>query len=153
MKIHVIQIGKTKESFWQEACGEYAKRLGGLKITTLKEVSPSKTVTIEKCLKEEGRSIISSIADGHFVVVLDEKGRQMDSKEFGKFFEDKRDEGRAICFVIGGAFGLCDAVRQRADMVLSMSKMTFTHQMIRPFLLEQIYRGLSIADGKEYHNE
>ena len=152
MKIHVIQVGKTKESYIHEASQEYQKRLGNIEVTTLKEISPSKTVTAERCVAEEGEQILKALPEGYFVVVLDEKGREMTSRKFGELLGINRDEGRSLCFVIGGAFGLSQSVKDKADLVFSMSKMTFTHQMIRPFLLEQIYRGLSIIDGKEYHN-
>lgn len=153
MKIHVIQVGKTKERYLQQACDEYVKRLGDIEIVTLKEVPVTKTVTAEQSVAQEGEAILKALPDGYFVVVLDEKGKEMNSRKFAELLESKKDIGEPICFVIGGAFGLSYEVRKRASMLLSMSQMTFTHQMIRPFLLEQIYRGLCIAAGKEYHND
>ena len=156
MKIHIIQVGKTRERHLQEAEAEYMKRLKSfcdLTITTLKETSPSKTFSAERCVEEDSKAILGALPEGYFVVALDERGREHTSREFAEMIGTMRDEGRPICFVIGGAFGLSAEVKERANLTFSMSKMTFTHQMIRPFLLEQIYRGLSILAGKEYHND
>lgn len=155
MKIRIIFVGKMKDSWIQESADEFLKRLkpfADMEIVTLKDVSPSKTVTVARCINEEGESILGALKEGEFVVALDERGKALDSVEFAEFLRRKKDMGEKICFIIGGAFGLSDAVKERADLLFSMSKMTFTHQMIRVFLLEQIYRGICIIHGKEYHN-
>lgn len=116
-------------------------------------MKPSKTFSIERCVEEEGEMILRSIPGDEFVVALDERGKEMSSIDFAGFLGGKLDTGQALTFVIGGAFGLSEAVKKRADLKLSFSKMTFTHQMIRIFLLEQIWRGFCIIKGKEYHHE
>lgn len=154
MKIKVIQVGKTKDRYFRDAVAEFEKRVSpyaNLEIMTLKEVSASKTVSKESCKEEEGRKILKALDERAFVVALDEGGKEFTSPGFAKFLSGHKDVGRTVIFVIGGTFGLTEEVRQRADLVMSMSQMTFTHQMIRPFLLEQIYRGLMIIVGKEYH--
>lgn len=87
------------------------------------------------------------------LIVLDESGKEMSSKEFAGFLEKFKDSGETINFVIGNAYGFSEDFKKKANILFSLSKMTFTHQMVRLFLLEQIYRGLSIIMGKEYHNE
>lgn len=154
MKICIIQVGKTKDSYLEEGMAEFVKRIGpfaSLQFVTLRDVPPSKTFPTAKCIEEEGEQIFKKLSDD-FVVALDERGGQKSSVEFAEFLRGHKDSGHGVTFVIGGAFGLSDVVKKRADLILSFSKMTFTHQMIRLFLMEQIYRGLSIIAGKEYHN-
>lgn len=87
------------------------------------------------------------------LIVLDESGKEMSSKEFAGFLEKFKDSGETVTFVIGDAYGLSEDFKKKAKLLFSLSKMTFTHQMVKLFLLEQIYRGLSIILGKEYHND
>ena len=137
MKIRIIQIGRVKgEAFANEIHG-FAKRIfpfADLDLVEIKEVVPEKT-----------------FKDGEFVVALDENGKELDSKGFSEFLGKRKDVGDKVAFVIGGPFGLDEAVIKRANFVLSLSKMTFTHQMVRIFLLEQIFRGFCILSGREYH--
>lgn len=154
MKIQIIEIGATKDSYMKEGVLSYKKRLAPfskIEIITLKEVSPSKTFPIKKCIEAEGQQILKTLSEDSFIIALDEKGKTFGSVEFSDFLKSKFDVGKSITFIIGGAFGLSDDVKGRADMELSLSKMTFTHQMIRLFLLEQIYRAICIIRGKEYH--
>lgn len=156
MKIKIIQIGKTKDSYLENGEAEYLKRLGAfadIEIVTLKEISASKTFPREKCVEEEGQQILKVLGQDDFVVILDENGKQMISRDFSGFLGGKKDEGRSLTFVIGGPYGISDEVKKLADSLLSFSKMTFTHQMIRLFLLEQIYRGFAILTGKDYHHD
>lgn len=151
MKIRIIQVGKTRDFDLQE----FVKRISPfaqLEIVDLKEVAPSKTFSRERCKEQEGEQILRALGED-FIVALDEGGKQMDSREFSNLIGKSKDAGRTLVFVIGGPFGLSAAVKQRADLLLSFSKMTFTHQMIRLFLLEQIYRAFCILHGKEYHHE
>jgi len=154
MKIQIIQVGKTKEKLYKIMESEFLKRLGPFStvtITEIKPVTPSKTFTKARCVEEEGERILGSDLRG-FVVALDETGREKSSAEFAEFLKGFEDRGEAVIFVIGGPYGLSKEVKERADLTLSLSRMTFTHQMVRLFLLEQIYRGICIIHGKEYHN-
>lgn len=156
MKIRIIQIGKTKDGYLKEGIEEFLKRLkpfANMEFLTLKEIIPSKAYSVEKAKMEEGEEILKVLKSDEHVVVLDEKGKDMTSVEFAKFLGKFADQGQTICFVIGGPYGLSAAVRTRANTLLSFSHMTFTHQMVRLFLVEQIYRGVSILKGKEYHNQ
>ena len=101
--------------------------------------------------EEAGLKIQKLIPKNAFVVVLDEKGKELGSIEFSKVLSDAKDKGMRLTFIIGGAFGLSENLKKNCNLLLSMSRMTFTHQMIRLFLLEQIYRGFCILTGKEYH--
>lgn len=174
MKITIIQIGKDKDQFVQEGVEKFKKVLqsfvSDLEILTLKEVSPSKTFSEERCIEEESEEILKTLeklekkSSGNLVIfILDEKGREYTSREFAAKLGKTSDQGREIVFVIGGAFGLSPKIKGSEDFQeskfvskfskISFSKMTFTHQMIRIFLLEQIYRACCILKGKKYHHD
>jgi 23S rRNA (pseudouridine1915-N3)-methyltransferase len=153
MKIQIIQVGGVSGS------GDFEKRLRGfcdLDVKVLKGVSGgSSGKPREKVIEEDSRGVLGAIekacCDGAFVVVLDEKGEDMSSVEFSGFLGGLKDEGRSLVFVIGGAFGLSDEVKALGDRRIRLSKMTLTHLMTKELLLEQIYRGFCILNGKEYH--
>lgn len=159
MKIRIIQIGKTKDSYIEEGIMEFTKRLSPyvkLEIVTLKEVMATKAFTKEHCKEVEGEEILKLLgksSEPEAIIALDEHGKEFTSMEFSKFLGKFFDLGERINFIIGGPYGLSENVRKKAGLLCAFSKMTFTHQMIRIFLLEQIYRGVSIIKGKEYHNE
>lgn len=156
MRIQIIQVGKNKDSWIESAVGDLLKRckpFADVEFVTVKDSVVTKTFTKEMVMKEESEAILKALKDGFKIVVLDEKGKQLSSREFAEFLGERKDGGESVCFVIGGAFGLSEEVRKRAHLLVSFSKMTFTHQMIRVFLLEQIYRGFSIINGKEYHHD
>lgn len=159
MKIRIIQIGKTKDSYIEEGIMEFTKRLSPyvkLEIVTLKEVMATKAFTKEHCKEVEGEEILKLLgksSEPEAIIALDEHGKEFTSMEFSKFLGKFFDLGERINFIIGGPYGLSENVRKKASLLCAFSKMTFTHQMIRIFLLEQIYRGVSIIKGKEYHNE
>lgn len=147
MRIKLIQIGKTKDDYVKEGVEEFIKRLRPFSDLEIVDIKKQKNV------EEEGEKILKAMDKNAVVIVLDEHGKQFDSVEFAALLKKEKDRGGSINFVIGGAYGLAKSVKARADIILSMSKMTFTHQMIRLFLLEQLYRGVCIFSGKEYHNE
>ncbi len=158
MKITILQIGKTKQSYFKEAEEEYIKRLkpfADLKIITIKESSApydqnESTRSVAK--QKEALELQKHIPKDTFLIALDEHGKTMTSKEFAGFIQKKKDfEGANITFMIGGPFGLADQILKKAQLKLSFSPMTFTHEMIRTILLEQIYRAFTILSGKKYH--
>lgn len=158
MKIRIIQIGKTKDSYIEEGIAEFVKRLSPyvkLEIVTLKEVMASKAFTKDHCKEVEGEEILKALAGSNVgaIIALDEHGKEFTSIEFSKFLGKFFDHCERINFVIGGPYGLAENVRRKATVLCAFSRMTFTHQMVRLFLLEQIYRGVSIIKGKEYHHQ
>jgi len=161
MKIQILQVGGGKGGDFAGPVAEFEKRLNGLcdfEVKVLKGSSGgSSGIPRERVIEEDSRAVMDAI-DGirgrgpeSFVVILDEKGGEMESVKFSGLLGKMKDEGRSLVFVIGGAFGLNDEVKKSADKLLAFSKMTFTHQMVKVFLLEQIYRGFCILNGKEYH--
>ena len=158
MNIQIICVGKLKEKYWQDACGEYMKRLGrycNIEIVELKEsrlpenASPADEENVKK---EEGASILKAIKDGTYVITLEILGKMLDSPQLaGKMDELALDGKSNIAFVIGGSLGLSAEVSKRSDYKLSFSKMTFPHQMMRVILLEQIYRSFKINRHETYH--
>lgn len=145
MKITLLQVGKTKEKAYEAIEAEFLKRLGPY--ATIETITV-KTSTIE----EENRALQSKIPAKTTVVALDLTGKSMSSEQFAEWILEERDfQGGKITFVIGGPHGLTDEARALAHRTLSLSSMTFTHQMVRLFLLEQIYRAFTILSGKRYH--
>jgi 23S rRNA (pseudouridine1915-N3)-methyltransferase len=145
MNIRIICIGKLKEKYWVEAVGEYSKRLTKYCNLTIEELK-------EDSIFEEGENILKRIKKETFVITLEIKGNMLDSEALAKKIESLGMEGKSdITFIIGGSTGISDEVSRRADFKLSFSKMTFPHQMIRVFLLEQIYRSFKIIKGETYH--
>lgn len=143
IKLRIVCVGKLKESYWRDACAEYQKRLARfcrLEICELPE---------RASLKEEGVDVLKHLRGD--VIVLAVEGRESSSEEFASDLKRRFDTGREVTFVIGSSCGLDGAVKLRADLLLSFSKMTFPHQMMRVVLLEQIYRAFMISSGSEYH--
>ena len=158
MKIKIIAVGKIKENYLKEGINEYLVRLSPYAKTEIVEVSDSKVKDnpnesdILKVINEEGERILSKIKSGEYVINLDLNKKEFDSIEFSKFIESKLVEGGStITFVIGGSYGLSQKAKDRANYSISLSKMTFLHQMTRLILLEQIYRSFKILNNGTYH--
>ena len=153
-KIVIYEVGKTDDKYLVEGIDKYLKRLKHyvkLEIQTIKE-SRQKLATLKT--QEETSQIFSKISNNDYVILLDEHGKELSSVEFAAFIEDMNlNNPNNLLFIIGGAYGHSDHLRQRANMILSFSKMTFSHQMIRLFLVEQIYRAFTIIKNEKYHNE
>lgn len=157
MKISVLCIGKLSLNFLHAGAEEYStriKRYATLKTLELKEEKGgSKNADSAHIRERESQRLLERIPEGAYCVVLDEKGKQQGSAEFAATMERHLLHGNnEWCFVIGGAYGVNDTLRRRADMVLSLSRMTWTHQMARMLLLEQIYRAFTIMRKEPYHN-
>lgn len=158
MKITVLTVGKIKEKFFEQAIAEYSKRLGRYCKLEILQVADEKTPdeaseTVKRQIKEkEGERLLSQIRDGAYVIALAIEGKMLDSVELSQKIEQLGISGVSqIVFVIGGSLGLSDAVLSRADYLLSFSKMTFPHQLMRVILLEQVYRGYRIMNREPYH--
>lgn len=145
MNIRVICIGKLKEKYWVDAVVEYSKRLSKYCNLTIDELK-------EDTLTEEGESILKRIKKETFLITLEITGTMLDSEALAEKIETLGIEGKSdITFIIGGSVGISEEVSRRADFKLSFSRMTFPHQMMRIFLLEQIYRSFKIIKGETYH--
>lgn len=155
MKIKIIALGKIKEKFLKDGIDEFLKRLTPYATVSILELSPieikDENLT-EKILLEEGEKILSHIKPLDFVITMEIKGKQFSSEEFAKQIEDLTNSGgQEIVFVIGSSCGIGKNVSARANLKMSMSKMTFLHQFARLILVEQIYRAFKIIKGETYH--
>lgn len=158
MKITLVTVGKIKEKYFENAIGEYSKRLSRYCRLEVIQVADEKTPdkageALERQIKEkEGLRILSNIKEGAFVIALAVEGRMLSSEEMAARIQKLGVDGVSqIVFVIGGSLGLSEQVMKRADFALSFSRMTFPHQMMRVILLEQIYRSFRINSGEPYH--
>lgn len=157
-KISIVCVGKLKEKYLREAAAEYSKRLMPMCRFEIIEVDEEKTTDapndsqIENILNSEGRRILSKLNRDTYVIAMCIEGKQKSSVQMARHLEECAVRGVShIAFVIGGSWGLSDEVKSRADMRLSMSEMTFPHQLARVMLCEQIYRAFSINNGTKYH--
>lgn len=150
MGIKLIAAGKLKEKFYIEACGEYLKRIKPMSAIEVLEITEE--ANRPDGLKREGEKILSAIPPKAFVIAMCIEGKMMDSPSLAKVFSDAQNRGFSnMVFIIGSSNGLDGAVKERADLRLSMSPMTFPHHLARVMALEQIYRALSINGGSKYH--
>lgn len=155
MNIKIIAVGKLKEKFTKEAIDEFKKRLGAYCSLSLIEI-PAQEIKddnlAQKYMQAEGEKILASIKPDAYVITLEILGKMLSSEDFAQKIKDLTCEGHnEIVFVIGGANGLSKDVSDRANFKLSFSKMTFTHQLVRVFLYEQIYRAFKIINNETYH--
>ncbi|MFC1599476.1 23S rRNA (pseudouridine(1915)-N(3))-methyltransferase RlmH [Patescibacteria group bacterium] len=138
LHIQIIQVGKTKDKMFGKIEAEFEKRL-------------SRYAKLDIVTVDDEEKIIDRCEKGSHKVALDMRGDQGSSEDFADFIQRRQFEGGKVTFIIGGPFGLSVPILESCDSKLSLSKMTFTHQMVRIFLLEQIYRAFTILEGKKYH--
>ena len=158
MKIRIVAVGKLKEKYLREGVAEYEKRLAPFASVELLETreeymaeNPSEAQR-QQALAKEGERLLRLVPERSFLIVLDVKGKLLSSEVLAKELASLALQGQSdLTFLIGGAFGLSPAVRERADLRISFSPMTFTHQMVRLLLYEQIYRAFKINRGEKYH--
>jgi len=149
-------VGKTAQKHIEEAVLEYVKRLKfyvSFETVVISEPKDAKNAPIAIQKQKEGELILKKIQDGDDVILLDEKGREFTSTEYAAFLEKRLATGRRIVFVIGGAFGFSPEMYARANEKISLSQMTFSHQIIRILFAEQLYRAFTIMKGESYHHE
>ena len=158
LAVKFICVGRLREKFYIEAFSEYTKRLQSLckfEIVEPAEQRLSENPSdkeIKAALDKEAQDIMKAIPNDAYVVAMCVEGKQMPSEGMGELIAQRENSGKPkLCFVIGGSFGLADSVKARADMKLSMSKMTFPHHLARVMLIEQLYRGFKINEGSRYH--
>jgi len=158
IKVTVIAVGKLKEKYLKDACGEYLKRLSSFSKVNVVEIAeercsdnPSQS-EIENVKEQEGNRIIAKIPKGSYIVPMCIEGTQMSSEDFAARLEKTAVDGYGeITFIIGGSFGLSNRVKGLGNFKLSFGKLTLPHQLMRVVLLEQIYRGFSILSNTKYH--
>lgn len=157
LNIKIICVGKLKEKYWQDACAEYVKRLGGYcngEIIEVKEerlpANPS-AADERNVVQAEGRSLLDKIGKSDYVIALDVKGRELSSEEIAGRIAEISFTHSSVAFLIGGSLGLSDEVKARADAKVSFGRITLPHQLARVVALEQIYRAFKINANETYH--
>jgi len=156
MNILLLAIGKTDASYIKEGIREYEKRLTRYlpyEMKIIPDIKNSKNLTENLQKQKEGVEILSKLENNDFVVLLDENGKQFTSVEFSQFFSQKMLMGlKRLVVIIGGPYGFSEEVYKRGNYLISLSKMTFSHQMVRMIFAEQLYRAMTIMKGEPYHH-
>lgn len=156
MKTELIVVGKTTDKHFQAGIDDYTERIGHYQpfgIITIPELKNTKSLTEEQQKTREGELILRQLQPGDHVVLLDEHGKEMRSIEFATWIEKRQQTVRRLVFIIGGPYGFSEEVYQRCNEKISLSKMTFSHQMVRLIFTEQLYRACTIIRGEPYHHE
>ena len=157
MKITLLVVGKTDAAYLKEGMEVYVKRLRhyiNFSIEVIPDVKKGKNTGMEQQKEKEGELILSKITPGKELHLFDEHGKMLSSKGFAKFIDQKMlSSVKELVFVIGGPYGFSDEVRKQATSKISLSKLTFSHQMVRLLCVEQIYRAFTILKGEPYHHE
>ena len=157
VKIVVLAIGKTDESWVQEGIDKYSKRLKhyiSFEFVIIPDLKNRKNLSESQQKEQEGKLILKQVHNTDTLILLDEKGKEFDSKSFSNFLQQKMNSGiKRLVFVIGGPYGFSAEVYNKATSIIALSKMTFSHQMIRPFFAEQVYRAFSILNNEPYHHQ
>ncbi len=157
MKIALLQTGKTTEKYVSEGVELYSARIrkySGFEVITIPEIKNIRNMSADEVKIREGRRILQAIGKNDFVVLLDEKGKELRTTEFALWIEKQTMvSGKRMLFVIGGPWGFSDEFSKTAEFTLSLSRMTFPHQLVRVLFLEQLYRALTIIKGESYHHE
>ena len=153
----LIVIGKTKSKFLLDGENEYEKRLKHyckFSEQIIPDIKNAGKLSIKELKEKEGRLILKSLKNNDYVILLDDKGLTLSSIEFSNFLNKKMVSSiNELVFIIGGAFGFSKKLYEKADSKMSLSKMTFSHQMVRLFAIEQLYRGMTILKNQPYHHQ
>jgi 23S rRNA (pseudouridine1915-N3)-methyltransferase len=157
MQIKLLAIGKTDNKAIQTLIDDYSSRLGHyirFELEVIPDLKQSKSLSESLQKEKEGELILKKLSSSDELVLLDERGKTFSSLEFSDYLQKKMNSGlKQLVFVIGGPYGFSEAVYARANGKISLSKMTFSHQMIRPFVVEQLYRAMTILRNEPYHHE
>ena len=157
MKIKLICIGKTGKDFLIAGEQEYLNRLKhyvSMERIEIPDIKNAKSLSIDQIKELEGKEILSKLQSGDQLILLDENGKLISSTEFADFLQQKFNQGgKGLVFVIGGAYGFSSEVYEKSISKISLSKMTFSHQMIRMIFFEQVYRAMTILKGEPYHHQ
>ena len=156
MKITLLVVGKTTDTHIDSLIQEYLKRLTHyvpFALQVIPEIRNTKALTLEQQKQAEGELILRSISPSTKMILLDEHGQELRSIEYAEYLQRAMLSGQDVVFVVGGPYGFSDAVYQRSNGKISLSKMTFSHQIVRLFFVEQTYRAMTILRGEPYHHE
>ncbi|MDR1808803.1 MAG: 23S rRNA (pseudouridine(1915)-N(3))-methyltransferase RlmH [Prevotella sp.] len=157
MKIILLVIGKTDASYFAEAINEYKNRLAHyipFELQVIPDLKNPKNLTADQQKEKEGELILKNFQQGDCTVLLDERGKELSSLQFASFIEKRMlNASKRLVFVGGGAYGFSEAVYSRAAETVSLSRMTFSHQMVRLVFAEQLYRAMTILNNEPYHHE
>lgn len=156
MRITLLVVGKTTDAHIETLIQDYQKRLAHyipFALQVIPELKNTKSLTSEQQKVAEGEQILRSITPNSDLILLDEHGKEYRSVEFADYMQKRMSSGRDVVFVVGGPYGFSEAVYAQANGKVSLSKMTFSHQMVRLFFVEQIYRAMTILRGEPYHHE
>lgn len=156
MKIKLIVVGKTNDNNIVEGINDYVGRIKHyipFELVVIPELKNTKKLSVALQKEQEGSLILKSLQPTDYVVLLDEHGKEWRSIEFASWIEKHQQSTKCLVFVVGGPYGFSEAMYARANSKLSLSKMTFSHQMIRLLFVEQVYRAYTIISGQPYHHE
>ncbi|MCF8380439.1 MAG: 23S rRNA (pseudouridine(1915)-N(3))-methyltransferase RlmH [Bacteroidales bacterium] len=155
MKINLLFTGKTKIQYIDQGVTDYFARLKHyipIDIIIVPDLKKVKNLSESEIKKKEGEGILKALPVNSIIVLLDERGKEYSSVAFSEFINKKLIESRDLCFVVGGAYGFSEEVYQKASAKISLSKLTFSHQMIRMIIAEQLYRAFTILRNEPYHH-
>lgn len=156
MKVKLLFTGKTDFDFIEKGISMYSDRISHylpFGISVIPDIKNTKTLTPEQIKTKEGEAQLSRLKESDAVILLDDKGKEFTSVEFSNFINKKMNTGKNIVFIIGGAYGFSKSLYTRANEKISLSKLTYSHQIVRVIFLEQLYRGLTILKHEKYHHE
>ena len=156
MKVTLLVVGNTTDVHIETLIQEYQKRLAHyipFALQVIPELKNTKALTAEQQKQAEGELILRATTPATYLILLDEHGKEFRSIEFADYIQKRMSSGRDVVFVVGGPYGFSEAVYQRANGKISLSKMTFSHQMVRLFFVEQLYRAMTILRGEPYHHK
>ena len=156
MKVTLLVVGKTTDTHIDILIQEYQKRLSHyipFALQVIPELKNTKALTAEQQKQAEGEFILRAVTPSTDLILLDEHGKEFRSIEVADYIQKRMSSGRDVVFVVGGPYGFSETVYQRANGKISLSKMTFSHQMVRLFFVEQLYRAMTILRGEPYHHE
>ena len=157
MKIVLLTVGKTSEKYLIEGIDQYKKRLKNytkFEVIEISNVKKSKNFSNSELMKKEGELVMKHLQSSDYLVLLDDKGKDFTSSKFSEKLQNWMLSGKKrLVFIVGGAYGLSEALIARGNEKISLSKMTFSHQMVRLFFVEQIYRGYTILNNEPYHHK
>lgn len=157
MKIILLSVGKTDDPHFSQIIEEYRKRINfyiAFEMNTTPDIKNTKTLSEKEQKKLEGEKLLKWLQPSDHVILLDDKGKQYSSVEFARYLEKKSFlAAKRLVFIVGGPYGFSEEMRERANETVSLSQMTFTHQMVRIVFTEQLYRAMTILQNEPYHHE